>query len=436
VGSCTLAACPAGSNGTDVLTGCTTLAGYTGTITAAIHTNGYTGSCTAAACPANSNGTDVLTGCTCDAGYNGTGTITAATNTNGYTGSCTAVACPVNSTGTDVPTGCTCDAGYTGTITAATNADFYTGSCTAVACPADSTGTDVPTGCTCNAGYTGTITAATNANGYTGSCTAVACPAGSTGTDVPTGCTCDAGYTGTITAAIHTNGYTGSCTAVMCPGHTTGTDVPTGCTCISGFSGTITATMSYPWYSGFCTKGTVTTGTIGVPYIAARMTTVAASTVVQFQDIAVCKEWTGEIKETRELGYGCAAGLCDETHQLHVGATVTSTPACRRALVVTFKATMPPDLYTKEFNGNVNVVTLTEAINAAIDALGKSGTLTYLNTNSTIYVTVPLVETIPTKRSNMVVVASASVLSGVTLLVLTSALILHFRSSPPKAMVV
>eukprot|EP00435_Cladocopium_sp_Y103_P035867 s1803_g9.t1 len=48
----------------------------------------YNSTCAPVACPSHSTGTDVATGCSCDAGYSGS--ITASSTSPFYTGSCDA----------------------------------------------------------------------------------------------------------------------------------------------------------------------------------------------------------------------------------------------------------------------------------------------------------------------------------------------------------
>eukprot|EP00435_Cladocopium_sp_Y103_P053127 s189_g16.t4 len=312
-GSCTAVKCPDHSSGTDLPTGCSCNAGYSGGITATTASPFFSGECKAVACPLHSIGTDLPSGCKCKEGYKGTITATAAdpffmgsctpvacpahsTGTNvpggceclaGYSGtitgdgSCAAVQCPAGSAGTDLPSGCTCKAGFTGSVVATKTSPFFSGGCKAVACPAHSHGTDVPSGCTCDKGYTGGITATTSSPFFSGACQAtcslftcpvgfkpkpsntlgnsqalcceaVACPSNSKGDDVAKGCTCDAGFTGSVTAIAQSPYYQNGCTAVQCPSDSSGTDVPTGCTCDAGFSGSITASSASPFFTGSC----------------------------------------------------------------------------------------------------------------------------------------------------------------------------------------
>ena len=86
----------------------------------------------AASCPANSHGTNVASGCTCNAGYSGS--ITATTSSPYYSGTCTAVSCPGNSSGLNIPSGCTCNSGYNGSITAIGTSPYFSGGCSPVDC--------------------------------------------------------------------------------------------------------------------------------------------------------------------------------------------------------------------------------------------------------------------------------------------------------------
>jgi hypothetical protein len=120
-------------------------------------------------CPANSVGTNVPSGCSCNAGFSGS--VTATTTAPFFTSSCTgapgecclvlvecarvtrqflfcfvfsnllpseilwahlfaAVSCPASSNGANVSSGCTCNAGFWGTITATTTSPFFTNTCT------------------------------------------------------------------------------------------------------------------------------------------------------------------------------------------------------------------------------------------------------------------------------------------------------------------
>ncbi|CAJ1443825.1 unnamed protein product, partial [Effrenium voratum] len=83
--------------------------------------------CEAVACPADSTGTNVGSGCTCSAGYSGT--ITASDSSPFYTGSCSAENCPSWTTGTKIANGCTCWDHYFGSITAKVGSPYYSGTC-------------------------------------------------------------------------------------------------------------------------------------------------------------------------------------------------------------------------------------------------------------------------------------------------------------------
>ncbi|CAE7773024.1 MEGF11 [Symbiodinium sp. CCMP2456] len=278
-GCCTPAACPAGSTGTDVPSGCTCSAGYTGSIAVSGKSPFYTGSCAAVDCPDNSEGSNVPSGCACKAGYSGKITATSSspfysgtcvetcalftcpkgykpkaitTVANSLSGCCEPVDCPAGSSGTAVHSGCSCDAGHSGTISATSSAPYFSGTCSTVACPDNSEGAHVPSGCTCNAGYSGAIKASKASPFYTGSCAAVACPADSSGKDVPSGCSCNVGFSGKIKSSATSPFYTGKCAAVDCPAHSSGSNVPAGCACDAGFKGSITAAASSPFYSGKC----------------------------------------------------------------------------------------------------------------------------------------------------------------------------------------
>ncbi|CAK9088386.1 Protein-tyrosine-phosphatase (Fragment) [Durusdinium trenchii] len=95
---------------------------------------------------------------------------------------CETVACPGNSAGASVSAGCSCDAGFSGpgrpeegggAVTPSSKSPFYENGCTAVQCPVHSTGKTVPSGCSCNAGYSGSITASSQTPFFAGSCEAI-----------------------------------------------------------------------------------------------------------------------------------------------------------------------------------------------------------------------------------------------------------------------
>lgn len=130
-GTCAPAACPAEADGLNIEEGCTCKAGYRGTVEIATvdenkaaacasandATNCWTSTCAMASCPADgkTEGTNVVDdpGCTCKAGY--TGAVTAAVSSVGYTTTCAAVGCPPSlSTGISVAVGdgCECKAPY------------------------------------------------------------------------------------------------------------------------------------------------------------------------------------------------------------------------------------------------------------------------------------------------------------------------------------
>jgi len=276
---CTPVACPAGSSGLNVHSGCTCDAGYTGSIAKSLEAPYFTGSCEAVSCPKNSHGKSLAAGCTCDKGYSGT--ITATSVDPFFSGTCVktcalftcpqgwqplgddvvgstlsqcceAVPCPSGASGSNVVDGCSCKAGFNGKISPSSTSPYYSGSCTSVDCPANSEGANVPAGCSCEAGFSGSIQAITTAPFYKGACAPVACPANSAGNNIPAGCSCVAGFSGSITKSIKDPFFTGSCTAVKCPAHSSGTDVPSGCACVAGYSGTIAATTATPFFSGEC----------------------------------------------------------------------------------------------------------------------------------------------------------------------------------------
>ncbi|CAJ1379259.1 unnamed protein product, partial [Effrenium voratum] len=83
--------------------------------------------CSQVSCPSGSTGTNVVSGCTCKAGYSGA--ITASSTSPYYTGTCKAEACPGWTTGTDIPSGCNCWSGYFGSITAKSGSPYWQGDC-------------------------------------------------------------------------------------------------------------------------------------------------------------------------------------------------------------------------------------------------------------------------------------------------------------------
>ena len=114
-------------------------------------------------CPALSAGSGG-SGCTCLAGCSGT--ITPVVGSPYYTGSCagttffflisfglcpacasymcTAVSCPTHSSGANVPSGCVCLPGFAGAVSATTVTPFWTSSCAPVPCPAHTLNSDRP----------------------------------------------------------------------------------------------------------------------------------------------------------------------------------------------------------------------------------------------------------------------------------------------------
>jgi len=76
-------------NGTnETFADCVCVPGAAGLIQANFQTPSYSGSCVPQACPANSNGTNIVSGCICNLGY--VGRIVASTTDPFYTESCTA----------------------------------------------------------------------------------------------------------------------------------------------------------------------------------------------------------------------------------------------------------------------------------------------------------------------------------------------------------
>ena len=232
--TCTDVSCPASSTGTNVPTGCTCQAGYTGTIAAtAIAPDYFSGACAVNIC-ACTNGNVVSPGadclvhgeesCTgCQAGYS----LLERTNGGNTFSSCAAVTCPANSADASdsatpgVPGGCTCAAGYTGGVTATSATPFFTNTCAINVCPCTN-GVAVADGTACTSH--GAEQCASCAAGYrlsTGAvltCVAVPCSevSNSVGTNVPStaGCTCAAGYSGIIAATTTAPYFEGACATV------------------------------------------------------------------------------------------------------------------------------------------------------------------------------------------------------------------------------
>eukprot|EP01051_Picozoa_sp_SAG22_P001049 SAG22_NODE_37_length_26837_cov_8.103523_3_plen_1698_part_00 len=106
-----------------------------GHCTAVCMTPGHLSSCNEVACPSGSSGTDLPSGCTCNPGHSGT--VTATEDAPYWRGTCTPVPCPSHSTGTGVPleclpsvcTGCACNPSFVGDIVPSSISPFYSGSC-------------------------------------------------------------------------------------------------------------------------------------------------------------------------------------------------------------------------------------------------------------------------------------------------------------------
>jgi len=143
-----------------------------------------------------------------------------------------------------------------------------------------------------------------------------------------------------------------------------------------------------------------------------------------FSDITSCGEWSGQIRKSRNLAFGCAMDLCvKQQTELIPGALVTSTLAnCRRQVNVVFTATVTAQFAPAalEASKTINVVTLAVTINTVIDALGLNSTLLYLNSSSITYVGLPvvLVSTIASEpESNNTVLIAVCVAGGIVLVV-------------------
>ena len=119
-----------------------------------------------------------------------------------------------------------------------------------------------------------------------------------------------------------------------------------------------------------------------------------------------------------------------------LGASVTSTANCaRRQVNVAFTATVTAQLApaAQEASKSVTAETLAAAINAAIDALGASGTLAYLNSSSITYVGSPIVQvsTIASgPESNNSILIALCVTGGIVLVVVTAVYIWICGMSP------